>query len=269
MVPRHLPRRVRRDAAGRRDLRAARDRAGAISPPSPLHLPSTSHASHALVRASAALSDESELRALTNPREQSVGGLIDGAIYYSLITATNNAGATASRSTDGFSVDLSPPECGTVMDGPSYDRLWIGPTVAGANLIVDETDGTEIVLGDLAISWIDFSDWNSGIAGYAAAIIPASMVGSANRSNTLFVNLGMAGSLERRMPIVRVHSPASTALLPQPCFHRPASTALTSPPCHVAGARRSLLRRRVELGSPRQRGEMLLGRRYIRRDAAG
>ena len=67
---------------------------------------------------------------------QSVAGLEDGAIYFSTLTVRNNAGDWQTASSDGFRIDVSPPECGQIYDGPSFDRRFIGPTVAKATTAV-------------------------------------------------------------------------------------------------------------------------------------
>lgn len=139
--------------------------------------------------------------------EQSIGGLQDMTIYYQLIKVWNNAGNYALRVSNGFRIDVSPPTCGLVFDGPSFDRRYVGPTIARAIYTLDnvtemetdsqgimETDQDLAVTGDLQVSWIKFRDWPSGIGGYAAAIVSSELLGKANTSNTRFLPMGFAGS---------------------------------------------------------------------------
>ena len=89
------------------------------------------------------------------PREtlQSVRGLVDGATYYSTITVLNNAGGWETASTDGFTTDISPPDCGQVWDGPSFDRVFIGPTLAQSTTVVDDSNETLVNTGRMIVSW--------------------------------------------------------------------------------------------------------------------
>ena len=124
---------------------------------------------------------------------QSVRALIDRVTYYALINVINNAGNWQAMVADGFTVDVSAPECAQVFDGPGYDRRFVGPTVARANDVQGDNDVVETV-GELLLSWVGFSDFYSGIGGYAAAMVPSSMLGLANTSNTRFEAMGLAGS---------------------------------------------------------------------------
>ena len=122
----------------------------------------------------------------------SVRGLVDSVYYYATIKVLNQAGDWAAATTDGFVVDVSAPKCAVVMDGPSFDRRYLGPTTARANA-VEGANGREVV-GEVKVSWFGFSDWFSGIGGYAVAVVPSAMLDEANSSNTEFVNVGLAGS---------------------------------------------------------------------------
>ena len=55
--------------------------------------------------------------------EQSVGGLVDGVRYYSLLTVYNYARGIETAISDGFTIDVSPPVCGFISDGPGYDQV--------------------------------------------------------------------------------------------------------------------------------------------------
>ena len=123
--------------------------------------------------------------------QQSVGGLVDQVVYYSLITVLNNAGNWQARVSDGFTVDVSAPACGFVYDGPGYDRRFVGPTIAKAN-DVDGVNGTQTV-GELVTSWVGFSDFVSGVGGYAASIVSGAMRDAGVTDDDL-EPMGMAGS---------------------------------------------------------------------------
>ena len=60
------------------------------------------------------------------------------------------------------------------LDGPSFDRMWVGPS-AMTDLIWLSTDQTS-ALGVLPVSWSRYVDFGSGIGGYAAAIVNASVL---------------------------------------------------------------------------------------------
>ena len=125
--------------------------------------------------------------------QQSVGNLVDGVSYYSLLTVHNNAGGWQSGWSDGFSIDISGPTCGAIQDGPGFDRRFVGPTVLGANFVTGEDDQI-VALGAMPVSWDGFSDLYSGIDGYAAAIVPEALHGQAFANNSDFVDVGLAGS---------------------------------------------------------------------------
>ena len=60
---------------------------------------------------------------------QYLEGLLDNVYYYATLEVENGAGSFTFKSSDGFRVDLSPPSCGNVYDGPSFDREFVGPTM--------------------------------------------------------------------------------------------------------------------------------------------
>ncbi|MBI2931486.1 MAG: hypothetical protein HYY16_07525, partial [Planctomycetes bacterium] len=78
--------------------------------------------------------------------------LIDGATYYVTVRATNSAALSAIATSNGVTVDSSPPIPGTVNDGPGPDIDWQNtPWQLGTN-------------------WSGFSDPHTGIASYEWAI---------------------------------------------------------------------------------------------------
>ena len=125
--------------------------------------------------------------------QQSVAGLIDTVTYYASITTHNNAGDAQSLTADGFTIDVTAPECALIFDGPGYDRRFIGPTIARSN-DVEGADGALETVGELLVSWNGFKDFFSGIGGYAVAAIPSALFGIADSSNTDFEAMGFAGS---------------------------------------------------------------------------
>ena len=131
--------------------------------------------------------------AVMREMQQSLGGLIDGVRYYSLITATNHAGSTSSAMSDGFVVDVSAPTCGQILDGAGFDRDHISPMSARASVYADD-DGSVRYVSEMPIVWSRFADDATGISGYAANVIPSSLVNGAVGDMAL-VDVGMANSL--------------------------------------------------------------------------
>ena len=128
---------------------------------------------------------------------QSVGNLADGVKYYPLITIYNNAGDWQSAWTDGFSVDVSGPSCGVIHDGPGFDRRFVGPTVLGVSVV--SNGNSTLAVGSMVLTWDGFTDINSGIAGYAAALVTADKVASVvanGATNIHFTDVGLAGSMD-------------------------------------------------------------------------
>ena len=134
-----------------------------------------------------------EVHAEMAEAQQSVGGLIDSARYYPMVSAYNHAGNWESLVSDGFFVDVSAPICAELYDGPGYDRKFIGPTVARANEVEGES-GKVVELGELQLSWLGFNDFMSGIGGFAAATVPSALLNLADSTNTGFLSMGLAGS---------------------------------------------------------------------------
>lgn len=129
---------------------------------------------------------------------QSIGGLVDGRWYWSTIQARNGAGAITAVSSDGFQIDVSPPVCAFIYDGPNFDREYVGPTLAQAYQVYDEDDPDSYVwLGYMQVSWSGIIDLYTGIGGYAVASVAEDLVEAANATNTEWIALGStAGSTE-------------------------------------------------------------------------
>ena len=76
----------------------------------------------------------------------------NGQQYYITVTATNTAGVTTSLTSNGVTVDDTPPISGIVIDGIISD--------------VDYLNGED----DISASWFGFEDLESGIASYEVAL---------------------------------------------------------------------------------------------------
>lgn len=81
--------------------------------------------------------------------------ITNGHRYYVTVKATNAAGVTTSLTSDGVTVDDTPPISGTVIDGMVSD--------------VDYVNGE----GDISARWLDFIDMESGIESYEVALCDA------------------------------------------------------------------------------------------------
>ena len=79
----------------------------------------------------------------------------NGQRYYVTVKATNGAGVTTSLTSDGVTVDESPPISGTVIDGSVLD--------------VDYVNSED----DVSARWSDFVDMESGIESYEIALCSA------------------------------------------------------------------------------------------------
>jgi MYXO-CTERM domain-containing protein len=100
--------------------------------------------------------------------------LISGTIYFVTVRATNAAGLTASKTSDGVKVDASPPNQGTVVDGPGAD--------------ID----TQTSLTTLSASWSGFFDADSSITGYEWAV--GTSAGATDVQGFVSVGLATSGS---------------------------------------------------------------------------
>ncbi|KAL9987468.1 hypothetical protein ACROYT_G001781 [Oculina patagonica] len=81
--------------------------------------------------------------------------IMNGQRYYITVKATNGAGVTTSVTSDGVTVDDTPPISGTVTDGMASD--------------VDYANGED----DISARWFDYVDLESGIESYEVALCDA------------------------------------------------------------------------------------------------
>ena len=105
----------------------------------------------------------------------------------------NGAGNYYDAITDGFRVDLRAPYCGSVMDGATFDRTAIGPTIGviGGVFVDDEKLA---VVGGVQAGWTNFVDHGAGLGGYSVSVVHESMYGLVNDTNSNWKYVGMAGS---------------------------------------------------------------------------
>lgn len=123
---------------------------------------------------------------------QSVANLADGARYFTTILMINGAGEWAMATSNGFKVDVSGPYCGSVFDGPSFDREFFGPN--SVKHLLWESDELIIATGDLELTWADFVDYGSGVGGYHASLVRADLIETVNATNTAWVHTGLGES---------------------------------------------------------------------------
>ena len=115
-------------------------------------------------------------RTQIEPSETSVRQVLDEALtsgqrYYVTVQATNGAGLVTSLTSDGVTVDTTPPVQGQVIDGDTVD--------------VDFLYGED----DVTARWFNFSDRESGIQSYDVAI--CDMRNSSNCPQP-FIDVGLA-----------------------------------------------------------------------------
>ena len=79
----------------------------------------------------------------------------NGQRYYITVNATNGAGVVTSLTSDGVTVDETPPTSGTVIDGNVSD--------------IDSMNGEQ----DVSARWFNFEDLESGIESYEIALCDA------------------------------------------------------------------------------------------------
>lgn len=79
----------------------------------------------------------------------------NGQRYYITVIATNGAGVMTSLTSDGVTVDETPPTSGTVIDGNVSD--------------IDYLNGEQ----DISARWVNFEDLESGIESYEIALCDA------------------------------------------------------------------------------------------------
>lgn len=98
----------------------------------------------------------------------SVRGLVDGAYYFASLEIINNAGNWAIQTSAPFKVDVRAPYCGKTMDGPMYDRVFLGPPEPKGFVWFNPL---VVGAGKVQVSWSNYADYGIGIAGYAAAFV--------------------------------------------------------------------------------------------------
>ena len=96
---------------------------------------------------------ETELSAATaSVRKVLIDSMKNGQRYYVTVSATNGAGVTTSLTSNGVTVDDTPPSPGTVIDGVESD--------------VDYINGED----DIQARWSGFEDSESGVQYYEVAL---------------------------------------------------------------------------------------------------
>lgn len=91
----------------------------------------------------------------TSTRKVLIEPIKNGQRYYVTVNATNGAGVVTSLTSDGVTVDETPPTSGTVIDGNILD--------------VDYLNGEQ----DVSARWFNFEDLESGIESYEVALCDA------------------------------------------------------------------------------------------------
>ena len=91
----------------------------------------------------------------TSVRKVLVEPIRNGQRYYITVNATNGAGVLTSLTSDGVTVDETPPTPGTVIDGNVLD--------------IDYMNGEQ----DVSARWLNFEDFESGIESYQIALCDA------------------------------------------------------------------------------------------------
>ena len=91
----------------------------------------------------------------TSIRKVLIEPIKNGQRYYITVNATNGAGVVTSLTSDGVTVDETPPTSGTVIDGNGLD--------------IDYLNGEQ----DVAAHWFNFKDLESGIESYEIALCDA------------------------------------------------------------------------------------------------
>ena len=106
--------------------------------------------------------------------------IMNGQRYYVTVKATNGAGVTTSFTSNGVTVDDTPPTSGTVIDGMALD--------------VDYVNGED----DISARWLEFVDLESGIEYYEVALCNARNLSSCPQSFTavgLVTNVTITGEI--------------------------------------------------------------------------
>ncbi len=121
---------------------------------------------------------------LTNP-------IMNGQKYYVKVKATSGAGVTTSLTSNGVTVDDTPPMSGTVIDGMVSD--------------VDYVNGED----DIRARWFDFVDLESDIQSYEVALCDARNVSFCPQPFTavgLFTNVTITGKIIATSSKIHVYS---------------------------------------------------------------
>ena len=101
-----------------------------------------------------------------------------GVRYFSTVFVRNGAGIIIPKTTDGFKLDLEPPVCAFVLDGPGIDYNWVGQT----RLKVRRGFGTDS--GVMPISWHVF-DTVSGVHVLEMALVATRVGGGFDDPHTI------------------------------------------------------------------------------------
>lgn len=91
----------------------------------------------------------------TSVRKVLIEPIKNGQRYYITVNATNGAGVVTSLTSDGVTVDETPPTSGPVIDGSVSD--------------IDYLNGEQ----DVSARWFNFDDLESGIESYEVALCDA------------------------------------------------------------------------------------------------
>ena len=110
--------------------------------------------------------------------------IMNGERYYVSVKVTNGAGVTTSVTSDGVTVDDTPPVAGIVIEGAVIDINYVN----GEN--------------DISASWSNFEDVESGIDSYGVAFCDAWNLSSCPQTFTEVgnaTNVTIAGKIQLRL----------------------------------------------------------------------
>lgn len=116
----------------------------------------------------------------------------DFAIIFATVKVVNGAGAVVLVSSDGFTIDISAPRCGTVIDGQAYQMAYLGPANI-PNLVWSGVDQRSAV-GELHVAWENFKDFGSGIAGYTVAVVSSDLLARDDFAHAAWVQADLGGN---------------------------------------------------------------------------
>lgn len=140
----------------------------------------------------------------------SLSNLVDGVTYYTNLFIFNGAGNYNQVVTDGFTIDVTAPYCGKVLDGPSFDRYFVGPTLSIDLIWLTEERRNAIAY--LPVTWLRFVDYGAGIERYMVAIVAEEDLGRVRNLTDVFVDVSvaMSANVETRLDhAVTYHSVVS------------------------------------------------------------